>query len=299
MSTSRQAFLRRIVPLSAIAGGILTGILFAAAPRGGGGGPATPPAPPVITTRPAAPGAIKALFVSGGCCHDYKTQMNTIADGISKFANVEWTLVLGTGTTENYVNPFYNDPDWYKGYDIVIHDECSAAVKDAEYIRRVIKPHADGLPGVVLHCAMHTYRDAPTADEYREFLGVTTHNHEPSAIFDIKPVAEQVKHPIMIGFPETFKTPVNDELYIILKSWPNMTPIATGFSRANNCDIPCVWINNYKGKARVFGTTLGHSTPMVSNETYLNLLARGTLWAAGKLGDDGKPMKGFEAKPAN
>jgi len=84
---------RLLISLSLLAATTLAGILF-------GQARSTPAAPaaPIITTRPAAPGALKALFIAGGCCHDYKTQMNTLADGISKIANVEWTLVLDPST---------------------------------------------------------------------------------------------------------------------------------------------------------------------------------------------------------
>jgi len=45
-----------------------------------------------------------------------------------------------------------------------------------------------------------------------------------------------------------------------------------------------IWINQY-GKARVFGTTYGHSDDTWRDPNYLNYLARGTLWAAGRLKD--------------
>ena len=45
-----------------------------------------------------------------------------------------------------------------KGYDLVIHDECAADIKDPAIVEGVLKPHRDGIPGVNLHCAMHCYR---------------------------------------------------------------------------------------------------------------------------------------------
>jgi len=43
-----------------------------------------------------------------------------------------------------------------------------------------------------------------------------------------------------------------------------------------------VWINQY-GKARVFGTTYGHSDDVWRDPNFLTLVSRGTLWAAGRL----------------
>src|SRR5262249_23208667 len=46
----------------------------------------------------------------------------------------------------------------------------------------------------------------------------------------------------------------------------------------------CVWTNQY-GATRIFGTTLGHHNETVGHPVYLDLITRGTLWAAGKLED--------------
>ena len=39
--------------------------------------------------------------------------------------------------------------------------------------------------------------------------------------------------------------------------------------------------------ARVFGTTMGHYNHTMSDPVYLDLITRGTLWATGKLQEDG------------
>jgi len=149
------------------------------------------------------------------------------------------------------------------------------------------KPHFEGKAAVVLHCAMHTFRDSPNANEYREFLGVTTHEHETATMLEIKPVLAQAKNPILAGFPDVWKTPVNDEAYIILKQWPNTVPLATVYGKMNNVDFTCAWTSIY-GKGRVFGTTLGHATEVVKDDTYIQLVGRGLLWSVDKLGADGK-----------
>jgi hypothetical protein len=41
----------------------------------------------------------------------------------------------------------YEKTDWAKDYDVVVHDECCADVKDLEVIDRILKPHREGLPG--------------------------------------------------------------------------------------------------------------------------------------------------------
>ncbi len=57
------------------------------------------------------------------------------------------------------------------------------------------------------------------------------------------------------------------------------------------------WTNEYgPKKTRTFSTTIGHNNETVGDARYLDLVTRGVLWSAGKLGDDGKPVAGYEAK---
>ena len=49
-------------------------------------------------------------------------------------------------------------------------------------------------------------------------------------------------------------------------------------------------------KSRVFGTTVGHHNETIAENTYLDLVSRGLLWAAGKLDDEGRPLPGYEGR---
>src|SRR5579864_3477159 len=91
---------------------------------------------------------IRALFICGGCCHDYAHQKDILTQAISKRANVVWTIAYDPDTTNGHKNPVYDNPDWAKGFDIVFHDECSSNVKDLDTVNRILKPHQDGLPAV-------------------------------------------------------------------------------------------------------------------------------------------------------
>ena len=57
--------------------------------------------------------------------------------------------------------------------------------------------------------------------------------------------------------PDPWVTPP-DELYVIEKLWPNAKALATSVSEQDGKTYPVAWTNQY-GKARVFGTTFGHS----------------------------------------
>ncbi|MFK7820452.1 MAG: ThuA domain-containing protein [Planctomycetaceae bacterium] len=222
---------------------------------------------------------IKVLLVTGGCCHDYKFQTNAMKNfAEDRKINIEWTVVNDGGTGTAAQISLYDKADWAKGFDVVVHNECFATTTDPAYIRRITGAHKSGVNAVVIHCAMHTYRDAKI-DDWRELLGVTSRRHDHQARYPVK--VETPNHPIMKGFPKGYKSAM-DELYIIEKLWPNAKVLATSPSERDGKLHPVFWTNRY-GKARVFGTTYGHSTATFQDEVFLTALTRGIRWAAGRL----------------
>lgn len=246
------------------------------------------------------PKPIHALMVCGGCCHDYENQKKILSEGISKRANVEWTIVCeGVDSPTEKPDPtrpsnrehrvsIYEKADWAKGYDVVLHNECFGFVDDNAFVEQIAKPHFEGLPAVVLHCSTHSYRKAST-DEWRKLIGQSSFSHEMRRDLDVKTV--NADHPVMKGFPAEWHD-AGDELYKNEKLWPNFIPLAQAYGQDTKKDHACIWVNTY-GKAKVFGTTLGHSNETMSSDVYLDLVTRGLLWATGHLNDDGTPKAGY------
>ena len=216
--------------------------------------------------------------MSGGCCHDYALQDKIVMDVMAKVLPIDWTVVVqgGTGTTARF--PVYENPDWAKGFDLVVHNECSADVADEPFVRRITEAHRAGhIPAVVIHCSMHSYR-ALTADPWREFLGVTTRRHTPAHNVGVTFTARD--HPVAQGLPATWTTPT-DELYVIEKFWPGATAIGTAVSPEDHQTYPVAWVHEYGG-ARVFGTTLGHGNETWADPVFQTLLVNGMKWAMAK-----------------
>lgn len=219
----------------------------------------------------------RVLLITGGCCHNYTFQTQVLKDALAKYKKADWTVVSEGGTATKAILPLFNDSNWAKGYDVIIHNECFADTQDSEYIKKITQAHFAGVPAVVIHCAMHTYRSAKT-DDWREFLGVTSYRHDHQSLYPVKKV--EGKHPIMNKFPDNWISP-KDELYIIEKIGPNTKILATSVSEKNGKIHPVIWTNQY-GKARVFGTTFGHSDDTFKDTVFIDLLVRGILWAANK-----------------
>ncbi|QDT13246.1 ThuA domain-containing protein [Planctomycetes bacterium K23_9] len=223
--------------------------------------------------------SINILLITSGCCHDYDFQAKAMQLAFEeRGVKANWTVVNEGGKGTEAEIDFYKKDDWAKGFDVVIHNECFAKTTNADYIRGITSQHHTGINAVVIHCAMHTYRDA-TIDDWREFLGVTSRRHDHQSHYAVN--VQTADHAIMKGYPDGEKS-AKDELYIIEKAWPNTTVLATSKSERDGKEHPVFWTNTY-GKARVFGTTYGHSNETFENKTFLDTLTKGTLWAAGKL----------------
>ncbi|MDX1564296.1 MAG: ThuA domain-containing protein, partial [Phycisphaeraceae bacterium] len=236
-----------------------------------------------------APAPLRALMVCGGCCHDYAKQKVILSEEISKRARVVWTIVQES-KSKNHKNSAYDKADWYKGYDVVFHNECYGAVKDEAFIEKIVAAHRDHkVPAVFTHCSAHSYRAAKNADQWRSILGVTSTNHGPKFKITVKNL--KPKHPVMAGFGDTWLTP-NGELYNIKKVWPTATPLAAGSRGGKGRSQVCIWVNEVDGY-RAFATTLGHHNETMKDPKYLDTVARGLLWACGKLNEDGTPKSGY------
>ena len=220
--------------------------------------------------------SLQALLVTGGCCHDYARQQRILARGISARANVVWTVVNQGGKTTNTAIPLYRDAEWWRGFDVVVHNECFADVRDKEFVERILRPHREGVPAVLIHCAMHCYRTGD--DQWFEFVGVRSPGHGPKYAYRVDNLRPD--HPIMGTFGEHFTTP-QGELYHAVELFNTATPLAHAKRKSDQRPQVCIWTNQY-GKGKVFATTIGHHNATMVEPVYLDVVTKGLLWACGK-----------------
>jgi type 1 glutamine amidotransferase len=235
---------------------------------------------------------LNVLVVSGGCCHDYPAQNRIIYDVLNPVAPINWTFELGMtnlSLTQGKL-PLYSDPDWASRFDLVIHNECWANGEfPPAFMRSLTLGHDRGIPAVMIHCSLHSYRQSPI-DDWRELIGVTSRRH--TFAHPIKVTWNQ-SNPVAKGMPE-WTTPT-DELYVIEKEWPGMQAVATAVNnqrnekgvldngvKGPNETYPIAWTHLYKGSTRVFGTSLGHANATWDTPEFRELLVRGFRWAMGK-----------------
>ncbi len=220
---------------------------------------------------------LKVLLITGGCCHDYGKQKDILKQGIEARVHAVVNVIYSDDRSTKARFDIYEKPDWAKGYDAVIHDECSSDVKDMPYVKNILKAHQDGVAAVNLHCAMHCYRTG--TDDWFKFVGIHSTGHGPQQPIEVKYVDKE--HPIVEGLADW--TTINEELYNNVRVFDTAQALARG--KQGNSDFVVTWVNQY-GKTRVFSTTLGHNSETVGDPRYLNLVTRGLLWSCDKLNDE-------------
>ncbi len=268
----------------------------AAPPPAAGAADASRPAPqppPVglASEKASAPAPLKALLIAGGCCHDYEKQHRILYEGIQKRANIRVDVVWTRDKTANPRFPLFENPNWAKGYDVVIHDECAALNEDKNAMQNILKTH-ETIPAVHLHCAMHSFRGrggAPgkfTAEKHLEWcrhIGLMSIRHGPHLPVSIQFVNRD--HPITAPFEDWVTD--KEELYNNVEVY-DAEPLAMGtqtYQRGGKeiTDTAIVIWTNTKHGAPSFSTSLGHFNHNVEDPRYLELVTRGTLWVCGKL----------------
>jgi type 1 glutamine amidotransferase len=225
---------------------------------------------------------LRALFVTGGVYHDYDKLAPFLTSQLSKRINIKFDVItnLNALRSEHFAD----------GYDVIVYDLC---LDDADPI---VLDHAfqagrQGKPTVFIHCAVHSFRNSPKVREWENYVGLRSKFHDTFGPFATQKVV--TSNPITEGFPDDWKTS-GDELYQTIEVLSGTQPLLTAKSPVDGRVHIVSWFHTYGG-ARVFATTLGHDSETAESPAYLRLLANGLLWACDKLGDDGKPKRGYAA----
>lgn len=240
---------------------------------------------------------LKVLIVSGGCCHNYARQREILETGLkarfeADIRHVFYDPKPGEQATRPAL-PIFTNPHYADGYDVVIHNECAADEDSPAALDAVLAPHRLGMPGVNLHCAMHSYRSgsyklpvkAGDANaRWFEYTGIQSSGHGPQSPVSLSLAG--AGHPLGKGFVPY--TTGKEELYNNLTSF-NVTPVLSGvqLEAANPAEratsYTVAWTHLYGPmRARVFSMTLAHNEAGMADPRYLDLLARAVQWAAGR-----------------
>ncbi len=217
---------------------------------------------------PATP--LKVLYLTGGCCHDYKAQAPHFSTNLAQLVNAALDVRFGL---EVLTNAAFAD-----GYDAVLYNVCDETAPD-QSLANAMQAARNGKPTVLIHCSIHAFRNSPHISQWETFCGMRSKVHdlfEPFSTTKADP-----ESPITKLFPEDWKTP-GDELYQTIAIDPKSHQLLKAKSPHDGRVHVVCWTSQF-GQGRVFATTLGHDMKTCLSPDYLRLVANGLLWACGKL----------------
>jgi uncharacterized protein len=226
------------------------------------------------------PPKLKALLISGGGYHDYKALNPVLTEKIGALARIDFTVKSGLDVLK--------DEKFAEGFDVLIYNFCFDSAPEKAMVENALKATRNGKPTVLIHCAMHTFRDS---EEWTDCCGMRTRRHDPYRALAV--IKADKEHPVLKALPDDWKTS-GDELYQTIKLGERSTVLLKAKGEKPDSEHVVCWVSTY-GKGTVFATTLGHDLKTANLAEYHQLLANGILWACGKLGKDGKPAEGYGA----
>ena len=204
---------------------------------------------------------------SGGCCHDYKTQKTIITEGISARANVQWVIIHeGDGKTTHRHSIFEKD-GWADDFDVIVHDECSADVKDLDFVQGISSPTRPASR----RCSSTAPCTAIGPPRFQCDPLVRIHRrpvHRPRGPASDRRTFVDTESPIIKGMQNW--TTINEELYNNSAGHLLATAHALARGKQGKDDFVVAWTNIYNDKARVFATTIGHNNKTVADARYLD-----------------------------
>src|SRR5580658_6765038 len=193
--------------------------------------------------QPAKP--LKALILTGGCCHDYKNLVPFLTNSFGERVNIGFDIEFGVTRLDK--------KDFADGYDVIIYDVCYEDATPDE-LDNALNTIRAGKPAVMIHCAVHAFRNSPKIHEWEAGVGMRSKVHDPFGPFQT--VKVDAASPILTGFPDDWHTP-GDELYQTIEFPKTSHALLTAKSPRDARVHTVCWTQTF-GQGRVFGTTLGH-----------------------------------------
>jgi len=233
-----------------------------------------------LTSFQAEAKTLRALFLTGGCCHDYQKLAPHLTNSFGERVNINFDVDF---TMDRLTNA-----DFAKGYDVVVYDLCFEEAPPG-VLDNALKTIRNGKPTVMVHCAVHAFRKTSEIREWENGVGMRSKVHDAFGPFAT--VKLDSESPILKGFPDDWHTD-GDELYQTIEFLKNSHPLLKAKSPRDGREHIVCWTQTY-GKGRVFATTLGHDMKTAEDPAYLDLLARGLLWSCDKLDKHGDAKRGY------
>lgn len=213
---------------------------------------------------------VRAVVITG----DHPFTLDTFLEAFADRDGIDYTHA----PQQNHEEIFDSIADW--PYDVMIFYHFSMEIPPHR-LQNLLALIEQGVGLVVMHHGGMTYWNV---EELRDVYGIRW--NPPDFVFHMDQeytarIADP-DHPITHGL-EDFQ--VHDETYTNFQvdDYPGNHTLIT--ADHPNSDKVIAWTRHY-GRTRVAGFQLGHDTPVFSHAAFQTIMARMTLWAAGRLPDE-------------
>lgn len=235
----------------------------------------------LLLTGQLAMAAGKVLYVTHepGRWHDYAAQL---ADFREIAASAGWALTVASGDKDQLFD-FLKSDEFAAGQGAVVYNFCLADSRDMAAMQNLISQTVDdGVPAVLVHCAMHSWWDSfkkgkpipgneldlaranqrllkswhkshpdTPLPAWGDFTGVASTRHGPKEPIELVPTPGS---PLPLDIPEGYRTR-DTELYNNHYITPDVVPLLEGIQGDDRAII--MWLAP-RGEASIIGLTLGH-----------------------------------------
>lgn len=214
------------------------------------------------------PPPLRVLWIGGGVCHDYDALIPELTADLAKQLDATIDVKLDLEV--------WRDARFADGYDVLVYHFCRDDADEA-LIDHALAATRAGKPTVMIHGAVHSFRDSDRVGAWERCCGMRSKFHDPYQPFGT--VKLDRAHPITSAWPEEWST-AGDELYQTIELLPGSHALLQAKSPQDGREHVVAWTSTF-GSGRVFGLTLGHDLKSASLPSYHRLLADGLRWATG------------------
>lgn|GEM_PF-6253565 len=237
--------------------------------------------------------SLNVLLVTGGERLDFGLREWALRAGLEErvVAGIKWTVREVETRDASGLGEIESDPGWAEGQDLVILDLAFGQGRE-EWTAEILRWNREGLPAVLLGPAVASFAGI---DSWQAFVGVRGEARQTGQSSEVRGVEVEIvaeeseadeagpdeteaepesrRHPVVEGV--TAWTPEGE----LLSEWELTEEAEVVLTSASG---PVAWVRETEA-GRVFATSLGGDDATLLESSFLDLVSRAMLWAAGRL----------------
>lgn len=216
---------------------------------------------------------IRALFITEEPAAT-ESRVEIITSGISRRSavDIKWEILQFAEVDSEEFPTTFDDTIESGSFDTVIYDLSPPSEERENWTERILAPHRDGTPAVILGGGLTLTGEVAA---WSEFCGAIVKTESTGPDRELGVAISRANHPIT-HLLEDWITPMDSPVMI-----ENLVERPTRLASVDG--TPACWTHLYgERNARVFAIAFGESAESVAHPSFLTLLTRGFLWSVSR-----------------